>query len=124
VAESRKTLQSSTRAMAPQNNGPHVHAYHADSNSSYMQGPAAAPPLIRAALHSDSANSFTEGALNTRGQSFSMIGRHGIDVAGIYFVFVTWGRRVDTRENEAKQERRSARERVRDCQKTLLGAVV
>ena len=65
-----------------------MHAYNTDKNSSYMQGPAAAPPLIRAALHSDSANSFTEGALNTPGQSLSMIGRHGIDIAGIHYAFV------------------------------------
>jgi len=32
-----------------------------DENSSYMRGPALAPPVIRAALHSDSANSATEG---------------------------------------------------------------
>jgi agmatinase len=32
-----------------------------DANSSFLTGPAAAPPLIRQALASDSANSWTEG---------------------------------------------------------------
>ena len=34
-----------------------------DSHSSFLRGPAAAPPLIRAALHSDHGNMATEGGL-------------------------------------------------------------
>ena len=35
-----------------------------DANSSYLRGTAAAPPLIRAALHSDSSNLWTEDGLD------------------------------------------------------------
>ncbi len=35
-----------------------------DANSSYLRGAAEAPPLIRAALHSDSSNSWSETGVN------------------------------------------------------------
>ena len=35
-----------------------------DANSSYLRGPAEAPPLIRAAFHSDSSNSWSETGAN------------------------------------------------------------
>jgi arginase len=35
-----------------------------DGNSSYLRGPAAAPPLIRASLFSDSSNSWTEEGID------------------------------------------------------------
>lgn len=41
-----------------------------DSSSSYLRGPALAPPLIRAALHSDSSNRWTENGTD--------LGRPGI----------------------------------------------
>lgn len=37
-----------------------------DASSSFLRGPAGAPPLIRAALHSDSGNGFSESLLDTR----------------------------------------------------------
>ena len=38
-----------------------------DASSSYKRGPALAPPQIRAALHSDAGNSWTEGLQDLRG---------------------------------------------------------
>jgi arginase len=35
-----------------------------DANSSYLRGPAKAPPLIRKAFHSDSSNSWSETGMN------------------------------------------------------------
>ncbi|WP_416866528.1 MAG: agmatinase [Imperialibacter sp.] len=37
-----------------------------DANSSFMRGPAQAPPLIRKALHSDSTNYFNEAGQNVK----------------------------------------------------------
>ena len=65
-----------------------------DSNSSYMRGPALAPSCLRAALTSDSANSFCEGGENVAGS--------WVDYGDI--------RPVDT--NEATHE--SIRARVRE----------
>ncbi len=41
-----------------------------DNNSSFMQGPAEAPDVIRAALHSESANLFAESGCNLGDKSF------------------------------------------------------
>jgi len=40
--------------------------FPSDVNSSFLRGPAKAPAAIRAALNSDSSNSFTESGLNLR----------------------------------------------------------
>ena len=37
-----------------------------DNNSSFMRGPALAPPIIRKAFHSDSANYFTESGVDLK----------------------------------------------------------
>ncbi len=46
-----------------------------DASSSFKRGPALAPPLIRAALHSDAGNSWTEGLED-------LLGLHGLQDAG------------------------------------------
>ena len=87
-------LHSSSSISA--SNAPHIGLIGIceDSNSSYMRGPALAPPSLRAALTSDSANSFCEG---------------GEDVAGAW---VDYGDVVPLDTNEATHE--SIRARVRE----------
>ncbi|EAR01193.1 agmatinase [Maribacter sp. HTCC2170] len=50
-----------------------------DAKSSFMQGPALAPPLIRKAYNSDSANYFTESGLELRPESFNDKGDFAIE---------------------------------------------
>ncbi|MCF8108184.1 MAG: hypothetical protein K9J81_04235 [Desulfohalobiaceae bacterium] len=45
-----------------------------DSNSSFMQGPAASPPLIRSALHSPSSNLTSETGVSFDGHGCGQAG--------------------------------------------------
>ncbi|NHF60205.1 agmatinase [Flavobacteriaceae bacterium TP-CH-4] len=50
-----------------------------DEKSSFLRGPALAPPLIRKAYHSDSANYFAESGLELRPEIFKDVGDYEID---------------------------------------------
>jgi arginase len=50
-----------------------------DAKSSYMRGPALAPPLIRNAYKSDSANYFSESGIELRPRVFNDLGDFTID---------------------------------------------
>lgn len=63
-----------------------------DANSSFMRGPAQAPPLIRKALHSDSSNYYNEGGqsvsdlINDRGDIPAVVPYQGLqkELAKVY----------------------------------------
>jgi len=53
-----------------------------DSHSSFLRGPAAAPPLIRAALHSDHSNMAAESGLEIGDDMFEDAGDLALDESG------------------------------------------
>lgn len=66
----RANTMSTTQAETGSRGVPALLGIPFDANSSYMRGAAEAPPLIRAAFHSDSTNLCTEAGTNLDTQPF------------------------------------------------------
>ncbi len=66
-----------------------------DANSSYLRGPASAPPLIRKALHSDSSNLWAEDGTD-------------LGAADIWFDAGDLQLPVNTRQRSSRLKRRCA----------------